>query len=68
MKPTIIKEFPGKAVEEYRKTHNGRLPSEEPETRWECPFCGREMKGLDVFPNEACCGEVGRAQKVMVEE
>ena len=41
----------------------GATSSEEPETKWECPFCGREMKGLDVFPNEACCGEVGRAQK-----
>lgn len=38
-----------------------------PETRWECPFCGREMKGLDVYPNEPCCGEVGRAQKAEVE-
>lgn len=27
--PTQIKEFPGKAVELYRMTHNGRLPPEE---------------------------------------
>ena len=26
--PTIIKEFPGQAVEKYRKTHDGKLPSE----------------------------------------
>lgn len=32
--------------------------------KWECPFCGREMKGLDIFPNEACCGEVSHAQKL----
>ena len=41
---------------------------EESETKWECPFCGREMKGLDIFPNEACCGEVGRAQKVVIDQ
>ena len=36
------------------------------ELSWECPFCGNAMKGADVFPNEACCGESGRAIKVGV--
>lgn len=26
--PTIIKSFPGQAVEEFRKAHDGKLPSE----------------------------------------
>lgn len=29
VKPLIIKDFPGQAVEEYRKTHGGNLPSDE---------------------------------------
>ena len=40
------------------------MPLNEVEYKWECPFCGRQMKGLDIFPNEACCGEVGHAQKL----
>lgn len=31
-KPTVIKSFPGQAVEEYRRTHGGTLPGEE--TLW----------------------------------
>jgi hypothetical protein len=27
--PTIIKDFPGKSVEEYRVRHHGYLPAEE---------------------------------------
>ena len=43
---------------------NCKTPPVETEAKWECPYCGREMKGRDVFPNEACCGEAGHAVKV----
>lgn len=33
------------------------------ETKYECPYCGNEMKG-PIQPNEACCGEPGHAQAV----
>lgn len=40
-KPTIIKEFPGQAVEEYRQTHGGSLPSET------CCYCGGAEDEID---------------------
>lgn len=53
-KPTIIKEFPGQAVEEYRKAHDGRLPSEDPRlpNADGCPVCFNRLDAATCATEE----------------
>ena len=43
MKPTIITSFPGKAVEEFRLSHGGRLPTEC------CHYCEQFEKEMRPY-------------------
>ena len=46
MKPTIIKDFPSKAVEEFRLSHGGRLPAEC------CYYCEQFEKEMRPYGPE----------------